>query len=617
EMVHPGAFQGSRKEFLVGEKAAYQAGVDGGYAADALALVQRRYFKRYPIDLPHDQEPEPEALASVDYDAPDIEEEVPDETQLGSEQYAAAMLTVEERRKAVVFRKAQIKRWLEYQHMKDCDMDPKDSGAHNPYRILLHKLTGTTIHCPRRRSAVNVWRKTQRAIIEEEVAKELYARLPSDEKAEWEVRSRDEHAAAIKAWKDETEGSLSTDPEDRQRCIYGLVKFMQPILDLVCEATGWSATLMTGGPEPAHGGRLNVISIHSGTTSGDVKMNFGRAERLRYKNVVVPIYGQFLQKCYSLEECRARALPVMEGFEGMESMDLEADGVDFDTVKINTPTESLSGPPTIPAASSAAAHAASTNPEPNPRNSSSSQPSRAPSRGPSPVAPMPKRTRAPQGASYSASLPISASITTNGAANHPSITEGRRGTRGARHSTALEASSLPPGSGTPPSTRVTRSTHVTARGAPIVPSRVEPVSTPKLEAAPDAPVWFSNALAMLQCDDPNLGDSWNKLIRLWVAFEIKESYGRDLVGKLKAKDRPTVLKDWIQRARSATWRSVISNKDGDWEPLRQPGVNGLLTVVAGLFFWGLGAHADPASRAAWVSFINDCSVVFNGLLATH
>jgi hypothetical protein len=43
------------------------------------------------------------------------------------------------------------------------------------------------------------------------------------------------------------------------RCIYGLVNFVQPILDLLCEATGWTATLMAGGPEPAHGGRLNVM----------------------------------------------------------------------------------------------------------------------------------------------------------------------------------------------------------------------------------------------------------------------------------------------------------------------------------------------------------------------
>jgi hypothetical protein len=94
-------------------------------------------------------------------------------------------------------------------------------------------------------------------------------------------------------------------------------------------------------------------SVHSGTTNGDVKMNFGRAERLRYKKFIVPIYGSFLQKCYcrslhvasvncsltmcnlAPEDCRARALPLEEGFESLETMDLESAGADFDSV---TPT---------------------------------------------------------------------------------------------------------------------------------------------------------------------------------------------------------------------------------------------------------------------------------------
>ena len=43
------------------------------------------------------------------------------------------------------------------------------------------------------------------------------------------------------------------------RCIQGLVRFAQPILNLISEATGWKTTLLAGRPEPAHGGRLNVI----------------------------------------------------------------------------------------------------------------------------------------------------------------------------------------------------------------------------------------------------------------------------------------------------------------------------------------------------------------------
>ena len=72
-MVNPGAFQGSQKEFLLSQKPAYKVGVLGGYAADALSQIQCKYFKRYPIDLPHQEEPSVEWLAAVDDDTPDVE----------------------------------------------------------------------------------------------------------------------------------------------------------------------------------------------------------------------------------------------------------------------------------------------------------------------------------------------------------------------------------------------------------------------------------------------------------------------------------------------------------------------------------------------------------------
>jgi hypothetical protein len=53
--------------------------------------------------------------------------------------------------------------------MKDHDLDPKDSGLLKPYHVLLHRLTGTSIRCPRMRSAMNLWRHTEAPIIEAEV----------------------------------------------------------------------------------------------------------------------------------------------------------------------------------------------------------------------------------------------------------------------------------------------------------------------------------------------------------------------------------------------------------------------------------------------------------------
>jgi len=105
-MVNPGTFQGSRKDFLLGEIPAYSAGVTGGYAADALALIQRRYFKRYPLDLPHTVEPSAESLAAVDDNAADVDVPEPDQDSMSDEEYQAAMKRLAERQKLFSYRKA-------------------------------------------------------------------------------------------------------------------------------------------------------------------------------------------------------------------------------------------------------------------------------------------------------------------------------------------------------------------------------------------------------------------------------------------------------------------------------------------------------------------------------
>ena len=109
-MVNPGAFQGSRREFLLSQKPAYKAGVIGGYAADALAEIQCKYFKRYLIDLPHSEEPSAEWLAEVDDDAPEKDQEELDVSS-DSEEYAIVAKKMETRRSLLTFRKAVRSFW--------------------------------------------------------------------------------------------------------------------------------------------------------------------------------------------------------------------------------------------------------------------------------------------------------------------------------------------------------------------------------------------------------------------------------------------------------------------------------------------------------------------------
>ena len=137
--------------------------------------------------------------------------------------------------------------------MKDHDIDPRESGAHNPYRIMLSKLTGSSTQKPRQKAPVNIWRKLERkginfeakkiiekdnippskyAAVRDKVAREMYNLLSPEEKAQWVEQAKEEHEAAMAKWKNDVEGSPSTTPEDRQRRVPINISF-QRITDLV------------------------------------------------------------------------------------------------------------------------------------------------------------------------------------------------------------------------------------------------------------------------------------------------------------------------------------------------------------------------------------------------
>lgn len=177
----------------------------------------------------------------------------------------------------------------------DNDLNPR---LGDPYSALLHHLTGLKPEKPRLKTPGNIWRKNHRTEIEDEVnrqakaagvpknkvaplrervASKLYNGLGEAEKRYWAQVAKQDHDSAMEKWDKEVNGSPSTEPADLQkyvhscfhcdckttktqiRCIQGLPQLIQPILDTICAATGWKATFIAGGPEPAHGGRLNVL----------------------------------------------------------------------------------------------------------------------------------------------------------------------------------------------------------------------------------------------------------------------------------------------------------------------------------------------------------------------
>ena len=121
---------------------------------------------------------------------------------------------------------------------------------------------------------------------------------------------------------------------------------------------------------------------------------------------------------------------------------------------------------------------------------------------------------------------------------------------------------------------------------------------------------------------------------MWAIFEVKENYAE--LSKLDSKHHPTVIGDWIQRGQSEKWvppsfdASKFEKKfwqwwfylqpawrretdqdvpwgsiDGDLTHLKKPGTNGLLSVIAGLFFWSSYVQKGTSGWDRYVVHINE------------
>ena len=62
--------------------------------------------------------------------------------------------------------------------------------------------------------------------------------------------------------------------------------------------------------------------------------------------------------------------------------------------------------------------------------------------------------------------------------------------------------------------------------------------------------------------------------------------------------------------KDVAWGNVI----GDLGYLRKPGTNGLLSVVAGLFFWGLNVVKGTAEWDKFMVCMNDVQAVISALV---
>ena len=163
----------------------------------------------------------------------------------------------------------------------------------------------------------------------------------------------------------------------------------------------------------------------------------------------------------------------------------------------------------------------------------------------------------------------------------------------------------------------------------------------------NAPTWVPIALKFLQSKVPSkvpgedwtaLGEKWSEAVLTWLSLEIRASFAAST--KLGMSKRPSCISDWIQRARNPThrpnhldlhlfesdflawwtslqpkWRrnggELLRTGGNDWEPLRRTGVNGLLSVLAALFFWRYAI--GKGETEAWEKSLDDVVWALQGL----
>lgn len=166
--------------------------------------------------------------------------------------------------------------------------------------VLNAKLTGSTVTRPRLRTPYNLWGPSNRCFVDpvfqervrdgsvparrqaalrSAIYKEMFEELPENEQREWAEKAEREHKDALEKVSGPLKAGPSTTPQDRQRfvilfhfldayltdlaafsrIIECFPQFVEPILDLLAEHTGWKISLIAGGPEPADGGRLGML----------------------------------------------------------------------------------------------------------------------------------------------------------------------------------------------------------------------------------------------------------------------------------------------------------------------------------------------------------------------
>ncbi|KAJ7088021.1 hypothetical protein B0H15DRAFT_801080 [Mycena belliarum] len=148
----------------------------------------------------------------------------------------------------------------------------------------------------------------------------------------------------------------------------------------------------------------------------------------------------------------------------------------------------------------------------------------------------------------------------------------------------------------------------------------------------------------------DLGPHFHAVLAAWTRIEAASRFENGPT-KLSSKKRPDQVRAWIAAKRGKTggagvtvtdaaayaiqwqawWDSLqpewrVKGVDGTWEiggeygergrewgPLYQWGVNGVVSIVASLYFWGCAVKEDDRSQEVWEAAVGDVGWMLEGM----
>ncbi|KAJ7487164.1 hypothetical protein FB451DRAFT_1228881 [Mycena latifolia] len=162
---------------------------------------------------------------------------------------------------------------------------------------------------------------------------------------------------------------------------------------------------------------------------------------------------------------------------------------------------------------------------------------------------------------------------------------------------------------------------VTRRAASLATAAVPSTSAPVVMACPaKAPTWFAEAHAAMTRTD--LGCHFHAVVGSWIgagrgkrggaAVEVTDpvAYAVEWQGWWDSLEP-----GWRRRDADGRWNVVngYGEKGREWGPLYRWGVNGMLSVVASLYFWGCAVREKPELRETWEVAVGDVAWMMEGM----